>query len=467
MDQQSKGKTIAEPGKDIRVCHEADVLVVGGGPGGIGAALAAARSGVKTVLLERYGHLGGMATGGLVLMMPQPFAGDQWRMPGICQEWIDRLDENGGGMHPGKDEVGSSDEEVIDRWGRRLGWMRTPKLGMTVWFDPELLKCACSDMVEEAGVHLYLHSWGCQPVMEGKQVKGVIFESKSGRQAILAKVTIDATGDGDIFAAAGCGFDFDAQTDTRASQLALVFRVGNVNFEGFNRYRYDNMEEYNKLMVEMTNTFPDDLKEALSSRNSQVRMPPFATAQPGVVWVNNWIKDMSSINVDHLTWVEVNMRKAMRLWHKFYKENCPGFENSFLLDTAPQLGTRGSRRLRGEYTMTKENMTSTEIHDDTIIVYRSMTAPPGQGGEIINVCQPYRCLVPKDAEGLLVAGRCFSSDLTANNRFNLIPHCIAMGQGAGVGAAIAIKNNVAPRAIDYKKLRKILIDQGVYMPGIS
>ena len=117
--------------------------------------------------------------------------------------------------------------------------------------------------------------------------------------------------------------------------------------------------------------------------------------------------------------------------------------------------------------MTKENMTSPEIHDDTIIVYRSMTAPPGQGGEIIQVNQPYRCLVPRDAEGLLVAGRCFSSDLIANNRFNLIPHCIAMGQGAGTGAAIAIKDNVAPRAIEFLKLRKTLIDQGVYMPGIE
>jgi hypothetical protein len=189
---------------------------------------------------------------------------------------------------------------------------------------------------------------------------------------------------------------------------------------------------------------------------------PQATPRADVIWVNNWIKGRSPTNVEDLTWVEVNMRKAMRIWYKFVKNNFPGYENSFIMDTASQLGTRGSRRLIGEYTITRDDLTSPKVHDDTVVMFRRM-GPPGEAPT--PACFPYRALVPKEIDGLLTAGRSFSSDPFANNMANLIPHCVATGQAAGTAAALAVKTGLEPRKVDYKALQKRLTAQGIPLPS--
>ncbi len=207
-----KIRTITDPARKIKVWREVDVVVVGGGPGGVASAIAAARNGAKTVLIERYGHLGGMATGGLVNIIPNlsDITGRQ-HIYGITQEMLDRLDKRGGTSYPAKKDRGTADKKVIDFYqDANLGWFYLrkgadgrPRVLYSAVVDPEILKDEFNDMVLESGAELLLHSWGTRAITEGNTVKGVIFESKSGTQAILGKVIIDSTGDGDIFVVGG------------------------------------------------------------------------------------------------------------------------------------------------------------------------------------------------------------------------------------------------------------------------
>jgi len=442
-----------ESAREIKVCREADVVVVGGGPGGHSAAIAAARNGAKTVLLERYGHLGGMATGGIVIQIPHMSdGGKEPVIAGLCLEWLERLDAIGGTLRPRMEDIGSTDEKLVTYWKRFMGNVNNGRIEHTAWVDPELLKCILNDMVEEADVKLYLHSWGTQAIVNDGKVEGVMFESKSGRQAVLGKVIIDGTGDGDLLLLSGAEFDGEWAPSARSSMLALVFRLGNCDYQKYCDFIEAEPERYQELMKEL-------------SEVAGTRLLPLPSPRNDVMWVNNWIPGLDCTNVEDLTKLEVEMRKIMRKGVDFIKANIPTFENSFILDTASQTGTRGSRRLIGEYVITGEDFQSCKKFDDSIAVFPRL-GPPGGGGEVKHVYIPYRALVSVNVEGLLVAGRSFSSDQAANNMANLIPHCIAMGQAAGTAAAIAVKQGIHPRNVDYSELQKTLLEQGVLLPGV-
>jgi len=453
MTASPASRTIKEPARDIKVYHEADVVVVGGGPGGHSAAVAAARHGAKTILIERYGHLGGMASGGLVILIPHMSdGGKEPQIAGLCLEWMDRLAKIPGGMvGPKLEELGSTDPGVIARWKNHFSTVVDGKIRLSWTVDPEMLKCIMNDMVEEAGIKLSLHSWGTQAIVEKGMVKGVIFESKSGRQAVLGKVIIDGTGDADLLPSAGAEFDGAIDAKLRSSMLALVFRVGNCDFKKYNESREKDPKKARELMGEL-------------GKAAGTFFLPIAGHRDDVVWVNNWIPGLSSTNVEDLTRLEVNVRKMMRKGHEFMRKNFPGFENSFIMDTASQTGTRGSRRLVGEYIVTADDMNSSRKFDDTIAVIPKI-GPGGTGGTCAYI--PYRALVPAKVEGLLVAGRSFSSDKIANDSLNLIPHCCAMGEAAGTAAALAVKQGISLRKVDYKLLQKTLVKQGAALPGIK
>ena len=199
------------------------------------------------------------------------------------------------------------------------------------------------------------------------------------------------------------------------------------------------------------------------ARTAGMRFLPLPTSRNDVVWMNNWIPGVSSMNVEDLTKVEVMVRRCMLPGLTYLREHVPGFENSFILDTASQTGTRGGRRLFGEYTVTSADILSGQTYEDTIAVF----APVGAGENRGRVQIPYRCLVPVKVEGLLVAGRSFSSDAPANDSCNLIPHCVAMGEAAGTAAALAIKKGISPRKVNYRELQEQLIKQGVPLPGVT
>ena len=447
-------KTITEPAREIKVCREADVIVVGGGPGGIGAAVSAARNGADTVLIERYGHLGGMATGGLVTIIPNltDINGKQ-QIAGICQEWIDRLDVKGAAGYPPKELWGSPDKDLVkDYFNRIFFFVRQNRVCLSVTVDAEILKCVLNDMIEESRIKAYLHSWVVMPIMEGKAVKGVIFESKSGRQAVLGKVVIDATGDGDLLPYAGAEFETDVPPSFRVANLALCFWIGNVDLKKAEEFKSLHPEQFVQQSQELTSLggYPTFLKSNLKSQDT-------------LVWFHNKFANSSQTDVEELTRVEFEGRKKMLVTFDYRKKHTPGFENSFIALTAPQLGTRGSRRVIGEYRLTKEDLTSEKIFEDTIAILPDLDRGEASAKHPL-MYVPYRSLVPRGVDNLLVACRAFSSDAVVQEYFNLIPHCIAYGEAAGAAAALAVKNGVKVKDVGVGQLQRLLASQGVILP---
>ncbi len=457
-------KTYTEPSRKLKIIREADVVVVGGGPGGIASAVSAARQGAKTVLIERYGHLGGMATGGLVNIIPNlaDISGQQ-HIYGITQEMLARLEKRGGTSYPPLADRGSAAKNKVAYYrDANMGWfyLRNDARGKariiySAVVDPEILKDELNDMVLGAGVELFLHSWGTRAIMEGNQVKGVIFESKSGRQAVMGKVIIDSTGDGDIFVSAGSAFDNECDNKRRTAWLALVCWVTNVNLKKYNAFKTVQAEKHKELMQELAKKggYPGFFAGVLKNI-------------PNTVWYHGMQPQperTDAMDVEQLTKIDVKARKRALITFEFMKKYMPGFEDSFIMLTAPQLGTQGGRRITGEYTLSEKDLESDEIFEDTIAVLAN-----NDYGDISNkhpaLCIPYRCLVPKATEGLLVACRAFSSSDHVNETFNIIPHCLCYGQAAGTATALAVKAGVQPRKVDYKALQTALKRQGVNIP---
>jgi hypothetical protein len=450
-------KKIRESARETVVCREADVVVVGGGPGGIGAAVAAARSGADTVLVERYGHLGGMGTGGLVTIIPNlsDINGKQ-QIAGITQEWIDRLDAREAADYPPREDWGSGDSKKVKYYTSRSFFQtRLNRVIYSVHIDAEISKYVLNEMVEQAGVKTYLHSWGTEPIMEGNRAKGVIFESKSGRQAILSKVVIDSTGDGDLLPCAGADFETNIPPTFRIANLALCFWVANVDLARTEEFRKSRPEKWDELM-----------KESMARGGFGSFLASRLKDQESIVWFHNRYPNKSQTDVEELTRVEFEGRKKMIKTHDFFKQHVPGFERSFIVLTCPQLGTRASRRVIGDYMMTEKDLNTDEPFEDTIAIFPDVDRGE-KSARYPNTCIPYRCLIPKGVDNLLVACRAFSSDLIVQEFFNLIPHCIAFGQAAGTAAALSIKGGVSIRDVNIGELQESLSRQGVPLPGVA
>ncbi|MBQ8098541.1 MAG: FAD-dependent oxidoreductase [Bacteroidaceae bacterium] len=408
---QDDGQYVTEPEKQIPILAHTDVLVVGGGPAGTAAAIAASRGGAETYLVERYNHLGGLWTGGLVLPLLSthglsPKGETKQVIWGIGAEIVERLRDM---------------KMVINE--------RNPLV------DPEATKYLLERMIEEAGVKMVYHAWATGAVMDGKRVKGIFIESKSGRQAIIAKVVIDCTGDGDVYAWAGEEFQ------EIMHRIALPHRYGGIDKIN------PNAPGYKKQNVGWKTPTP----------NTYVKWTGSAAPEP----------KSSGIDVMNLTHVQLETRR--RVWEDFeHIRNTPGYEQVFLVDTASQLGVRMSRVMEGEYRLTFEDSMTYRSFDDVIGMSGSWTAVPYHGTNIKANDRPYwqipyRSLLPKHIEGLLAAGRCFSYDEPLVEDARVIGTCIVTGQGAGTAAALSISSRTMPRDIDRQQLRRLLKQQNVLL----
>lgn len=436
-------QTIHEPARDIPVFAETDVLVVGGGPAGAAAAVAAARAGAQTVLMERYGHLGGMSTGGLVVWIDRM---SDWTgkpvITGFASDLLGRLPDDAILGAP-QSLWGSHDPGLLRFWADRssghggvINWSPT--------VDPEMLKWAYLELAREAGVRLVLHAWGVAPVMRGQELKGVICESKQGRQALLAKVVIDASGDGDIFAGAGAAFESDIDTTTIHHMMNLSFLWGGVDMERWRYFRYahpDRYEEFWKL-----------------AHSKGIKDRPGNTPRNDVtVFMGPRLSGYSCLSIDDLSAVEYESRKRMFELLAFYREHAPGFEQAYVMLTSPQMGTRHSRRLVGVKKVTLDECKAGVQHADEIGVSPSLS----QDEPSISI--PYGCLVPIELDNLLAAGRNLSCDTKVHNILREVPQCWVLGQAAGVAAAVAVASGKRVRDVDIQQVQEQLLQQGAYL----
>lgn len=450
-------KTYLEPQTVLPVYDECDILIVGGGCAGHSAAIAAARAGCKNIILmERYGYMGGDVTGGYVIMVPKLSWYDKSFVRGIQEEWFTRLAPIPNAvLGPDLSEIGRNDDPaLLDAWSRIHGCVSesSPKrLVRAVYYEPNQLKIEMDKMLLEHqdSIRVMCHSWGTKPIMDGTECKGVIFESKEGRKAVLAKAVIDATGDGDLIRQSGAPYSTLADGKTRCSNTALVWRIGGMNWDRFSEWKIAHPDAHNALRENF-------------SKVCGFNALPLPGPSNDVCWVNNWHGDKDCANIKDSTVTEMETRATMRQALEYLREACPvAFRGAYLYDIAPQLGTRGSCRIGGEYQITSNDYAFALKHDDVIAWHSTIC--------MINDCAPveipYRAILPKNVENMLAPGRHISADNVAIDWCNLIPQCVGTGQAAGVAAAVAVADGTNVRNVDIRKVQDILAgEQDVPLP---
>jgi len=451
--------------KPVPVVADVDVLVVGGGPAGIGAAVAAGRNGAKTMLVERFGFLGGNATAGLVGPFMTSFSqdGKVHLIRGVFNELVERAEQLGGAIHPSKVEGGSEFAGFITYGHHRV----TP-------FDPEAVKIVAAEMCDEAGVELRLHTFMVDALVEDGAVAGVIVASKSGLEAIRAKVTVDCSADADIAARAGAAFHKGREGDGLMQPMTLFFRIANVDDEKVNQYIADHPDEHRPYTSVVTAA-----RERGEFPIPRLAIGLYRTPQKGVWRINTTrLQELDGTDVRDLTKAEIEGRKQVMFLLKFFRRYCPGLENCTLLDTAAMIGVRETRRIVGEYTLTADDLATGRDFDDVIALCGypiDIHSPNGNGGTMTpeafvcaNVYQiPYRSLVPEKLDRLLVAGRCVSASHEALGAIRVMPPAFAMGQAAGTAAALAVAEGVEPRNVPIPWLQDTLTKQGAYLGDVA
>jgi len=438
----------SEPARDIPIYHRCGVLVVGGGPSGTAAAAAAAKQGADVALLERYNHLGGLSTGGLVIWIDRM---TDWEgqpvIRGFAEELFDRLPPDAV-AGPERTDWGSKDEAKAAYWSHRTAAYH----GVVTWsptIDPERLKLLSQEIVLERQVKLIYHSWAALPIVEdspnGPVVKGVVFESKEGRMAIMADVVVDATGDGDLFARAGAAFDNDIEQADVHHCMNTSWLFGGVDMNRWIDFKAGNPDGYAAFMQGGRDEC------GLCER-------PFVSWRYDIaLFMGPRQSGYSALDVDDLTAVEVRSHRAMATHLDYYRRHAPGFEDAYLLLSAPQIGVRHARRLKGVDSVLRSRWPEGVALPDEIGV------TPAVSPKFPNISIPYGALVPQTLDGLLACGRHISCDKNSHGFMREIPQCWITGQAAGVAAALAVQHKVAVRDVDVAALQAALLDQGVYL----
>jgi hypothetical protein len=463
-------RTVSLPSRQAVVAAETEVLVVGGGPAGLGAAVGAAEAGADVILVERYGFLGGNATAALVM----PLMSFHTQRREIEEGDITRLLPVDHGS--GDPVVGGVLWKLLkclsDVGGAILPSAAT---GYTVPFDPELFKLAALDMLDASGVRFLFHAFASGAI-ELRDAHRVVFESKSGPIVIDAEVVVDCTGDGDVAAAAGARYEIGRDEDGLVQPMTLMFRM--VEFERplFAEYVRDNPSQWRGVYGLW------DLIAA-ATKAGELQLPRedllfFATPHSEEVSVNSTrVTNALGTSVFDLTRAEWESRQQMRQIVEFLRSRVPGFADAYTAQSGVQIGVRETRRICGLYQLTGEDVLRARKFDDAIArgsypvdIHNPLGAgtelrrlPPGDAYDI-----PLRCLIPVGVDRLLVGGRCISGTHEAHSSYRVMPIAMATGQGAGVCAAVAAKADCLPAAVDTTAVQRELRAQGANLrPGLG
>jgi hypothetical protein len=463
LSAPDRAETVELPPRAARVAADCDVLVVGGGPAGMGAALGAAWAGADVVLVERYGFLGGNPTVALVNplmswhtqsarqpaaeglpLLPQDHGEGDPVVAGALQAFLDRLLAAGGALAP------------------------SPATGYTVPFDPETYKQVAAEILDDAGVRVLLHAFCSGTLGPRGAPEGAVFETKSGPLAVRARTVVDGTGDGDLAAAAGAPFQVGRPEDRATQPMTLMFRLAGVDRPAFEAYVRAHPDQWRGV-----HGLWDLVRKATEA--GELDLPRedilfFATPHPTELSVNSTrVVGALGTDVFDLSRAEREARTQMRQIAGFFRRHVPGFAQAYVCQSGTHIGVRETRRIEGEYVLTAEDVLGArkfpdavarasypvDIHNPSGRGTVLKRLPPGEWYEV-----PFRCLVPKGVENLLVAGRCISGTFEAHSSYRVTPTAMATGQAAGIAAALAARGNSPARAVDREALRAEIRRQG-------
>lgn len=458
--------THCEPARQIPVAGEYDVIVAGGGTAGVVAGIAAARKGAKTLIVEQFGFLGGTQSGALVgPLAPNYLANGRPLTEGIGQEIWDRLAT-----------MGFSEARKDGCYDPAGDWP---------WFDTEMLKYLLDDMVREAGAEVLFHTFISDVILDGTALRGLIVENKTGRQALLAKVVVDATGDADVAFRAGVPCESGRKSDGLNQAVSLRFHLGNVDWERASAFLRENgLANVGLPTVSyaeggggkdiahiIRKAIEDGVCDAKTLRYFQFFAVP---NRPGEISFNcPELRNLSPVDAADLSRIQMDGRVMIRKLMHFCRQCLPGFENCYLVCTAPLVGIRTSRRIVGEHVLTEQEVLECTKFPDAVA--RDNWPPdihaPKEGekleftphlpvGEYCEI--PYGCIVPKQIDNLLVAGRCISTTFEALAAIRIARCCQALGQSAGTAAALCTRSNTRPRNLDGKALCRVLQEDGLW-----
>lgn len=432
-----------EKNKELKILDSCEVLVVGGGPSGISAAISSSRAGADTIILEKFGCLGGVIT--------------TVGMETIAWYRYEGTEDCSG--------IGTEMENMAKKMGGTRKWAYNDSNCL----DAEFFKVVADKLVLESGVRPILHCYAVETILENNTIKGIITESKSGRMVIYADRVIDCTGDADICYLAGV----DCRVNKKEEKMSVtaVFNCSNIDKERFIEYTKKNEKTYSDWGGEWitdNNSKESKLKSPYLeiNRDKNVNGSWSSITENGEATNLNLvhIPKIDCTNVKDLTYAEIRGRKKTMETIEDLKKELPGFENAKLRNFGMTLGTRDSRKIIGEYNLCKKDVMeqgrfydSIGIFPEFIDGYNVLTLPTT--GRFFQI--PFRSLIPKKIDNLLIAGRCIGGDNISHAAMRNMMACCVTGQGAGVAAAISIKNNTIVRNTSFEAIQKELLKQGV------
>jgi hypothetical protein len=453
----------------VPVKSPVDVLVIGGGPAGLCAAAAAARMGVKTLLVEKAGYAGGMATQGLVnpFMTCYNKSADTIIIRGLFEEIVERLVKKGGAIHP----------SLVNAPSAFTSWISKGHTHVTP-FDAEILKLTADEILNESGAEVLYHTDFIKVLKTDKRIEGAVLHSKNGFVGVRARILIDCTGDGDAAADAGAAFELGDETNKLIQPASMFFRIGNVDSDKLEADIEANKDNFYRRDGINYRSFHWRVSEARAAGDwklDRVSIGLFRGVEPDQWSVNtSRIMGVDGTKAESLSRAEIEGRRQADEIFTFIKKYLPGCEKAVLLSTASAVGIRETRHIRGDYLLSSDDLLHCRVPEDAILLAANSIDVHGRFGPLSNEYVeieegeyygiPYRSLLPQGLENILVAGRCISADSEAAGAIRLMPVCMGTGQAAGTAAALAVKNNCPGlRDLGANDLRQELKNQGVFL----